>query len=65
MYLLINTCFCRPGNTVKFRAIVVNPQLKPSVVGSIDVAMRDGGGNLIREWKRVFTTKGAMLEKMS
>ena len=37
---------------------MVNPQLKPSVVGSIDVAMRDGGGNLIREWKRVFTTKG-------
>ena len=31
----------RPGNSVKFRAVVVTPQqLKPSVVGSIDVEAR-------------------------
>ncbi len=54
----------RPGNVVKFRAIVVNPQLKPSVVGSIDVAMTDGAGNLIREWKRVFTTKGVFAAEL-
>lgn len=48
----------RPGNTVRFRAVVVTPQLKPSVVGSIDVIMTDGGGNIVRRWERVFTTKG-------
>ena len=43
---------------MRFRAVVVTPQLKPSVVGSIDVIMTDGGGNIVRRWERVFTTKG-------
>jgi len=43
---------------VKFRAIVVSPKLKPSVIGSIDVHVRDGDGNLVRKWDRVFTTQG-------
>ena len=46
------------GNKVKFRAIVVSPKLKPSVIGSIDVYVHDGAGNLIRKWDRVFTTQG-------
>ena len=46
------------GNKVKFRAIVVSPKLKPSVIGSIDVHLRDGAGNLVKKWDRVFTTQG-------
>ena len=38
--------------------MVVDQRLKPSVVGSIDVSMNDGNGNLIKKWDRVFTTKG-------
>ena len=48
----------RPGNTVQFRVVVLSPQLKPSVTGGIDVKMTDGAGTLIRDWNRVFTTKG-------
>ena len=48
----------RPGNTVQFRAVVLSPQLKPSVTGGIDVRMTDGAGNLVRNWNREFTTKG-------
>ena len=41
----------RPGNAVKFRAVVVTPQqLKPSVVGSIDVEVSDAAGNLIQRY---------------
>ena len=55
----------RPGNAVKFRAIVVTPQqLKPSVVGSIDVHVADAKGNLIQRWDRVFTTKGVFAEEL-
>ena len=50
--------YYRPGNLVQFRAVVVDQRLKPSVVGSIDVSMNDGNGNLIKKWDRVFTTKG-------
>jgi hypothetical protein len=46
------------GNKVKFRAIVVSPKLKPSVIGSIDVHVRDGAGNVVQKWERVFTTQG-------
>lgn len=28
------------------------------MVGSIDVAVSDGGGSVVRRWDRVFTTKG-------
>jgi len=54
----------RPGNKVQFRVIVLSPQLKPTVTGSIDVEMRDGKGNLIKDWTRVFTTKGVYAESV-
>ena len=38
--------------------MVLSPQMKPSVTGSIDVQMRDGAGNIIHDWARVFTTRG-------
>ena len=37
---------------------MLSPQLKPSVSGAIDIKMTDGADNLIRDWNRVFTTKG-------
>eukprot|EP00094_Tigriopus_californicus_P007480 TCALIF_07202-PA protein Name:"Similar to CUBN Cubilin (Canis familiaris)" AED:0.20 eAED:0.21 QI:0/0.76/0.57/0.97/0.85/0.88/35/0/3998 len=58
VFIQTDKAIYRPGNVVKFRAIVVTPELKPSVVGSIDVKMQDGSGNLIKNWNRVFTTKG-------
>ena len=59
MYVMFSGfIYNRPGNLVQFRAVVVDQRLKPSVVGSIDVSMNDGNGNLIKKWDRVFTTKG-------
>lgn len=58
VFIQTDKAIYRPGNVVRFRAVVVTPQLKPSVVGSIDVVMTDGGGNIVRRWDRVFTTKG-------
>ena len=43
---------------MQFRVVVLSPQMKPSVTGSIDVRMRDGSGNMIHDWSRVFTTRG-------
>ena len=56
--VLVNHVLFDPGNKVQFRVIVLSPQLKPSVTGSIDVRMTDGAGNMIHDWSRVFTTKG-------
>ncbi|QQP52137.1 CD109 antigen, partial [Caligus rogercresseyi] len=53
----------RPGNSVKFRVIVVTPKLKPSVLGSIDVGVLDGKGHLVRKWGRVFTQGGVFAEE--
>ena len=58
VFIQTDKAIYRPGDVIRFRAVVVTPQLKPSVVGSLDVEMRDGGGNVVRRWERVFTTKG-------
>ncbi|XP_053627278.1 thioester-containing protein 1 allele R1 isoform X4 [Cherax quadricarinatus] len=48
----------KPGDTLRFRVVVVNPMLRPSVTGAIDVFIMDGAGNRVKEWRRVFTNKG-------
>ena len=58
VFIQTDKAIYRPGNIVRFRAVVVTPQLKPSVVGSIDMAITDGQGNEVKRWDRVFTTKG-------
>ena len=58
VFIQTDKAIYRPGNEVQFRAVVLSPQLKPSVTGGIDVKITDGAGNLIRDWNRVFTTKG-------
>jgi len=58
VFIQTDKAIYRPGNEVQFRVIVLSPQLKPSVTGSIDIKMTDGAENLIRDWSRVFTTKG-------
>ena len=58
MFIQTDKAIYKPGNTVQFRVIVLSPQLKPAVTGGIDISLRDGAGNLIRDWARVFTTRG-------
>ncbi len=56
VFIQTDKAIYRPGNAVKFRTVVVGPDLRPSVVGSIDVKVTDGAGNLVREWRRAFPT---------
>ena len=48
----------KPGQLVQFRVLVVNPHLMPSVTGAINVFITDASGNRIKQWNRLFTTKG-------
>ncbi|GAB6021255.1 CD109 molecule [Chamberlinius hualienensis] len=48
----------QPNQIVHFRAIVVNPLLRPTVSGAIEVFITDGQGNRVKQWRRVFTSKG-------
>ncbi|XP_062546485.1 thioester-containing protein 1 allele R1-like [Armigeres subalbatus] len=41
----------KPGDTVKFRVLVLNHLTRPiDTLKSVNVQLRDGDGNLIREW---------------
>ncbi|XP_055932294.1 CD109 antigen-like isoform X3 [Argiope bruennichi] len=49
----------KPGQLVQFRVIVTNPYLLPrSSQLPIDLLVKDGHGNSIREWKNVYTSNG-------
>ncbi|XP_076058869.1 CD109 antigen-like [Oratosquilla oratoria] len=54
----------RPGNVVQFRVVVVDPQLRPSVTGAIDIHISDGKGHIVKQWKRVFTNKGVYSDSL-
>ncbi|EFX86067.1 hypothetical protein DAPPUDRAFT_313404 [Daphnia pulex] len=64
VFIQTDKAIYKPGHLVQFRVIVVNPQLKPSVVGSLDVYMTDGKGNRIKQWNRVFTKQGVFASEL-
>jgi len=54
----------KPGQLVQFRAIVVNPNLLPSVTGAIDIHVNDARGNRIKQWNRELTVKGVIAKEL-
>ncbi|KZS15892.1 C3 and PZP alpha-2-macroglobulin domain-containing protein 8 [Daphnia magna] len=64
VFIQTDKAIYKPGHLVQFRVIVVNPQLKPSVVGSLDIFMTDGKGNRIKQWNRVFTKQGVFASEL-
>ncbi|KAH7637287.1 cd109 antigen-like protein [Dermatophagoides farinae] len=55
----------KPGQTVRFRAIIVNPSLIPNLAGSLDIFIKDPKDNLIKQWKRIFTHRGVVSEQFA
>ncbi|XP_022254709.1 CD109 antigen-like isoform X2 [Limulus polyphemus] len=58
VFIQTDKAIYKPNELVQYRVIVVNPFLIPSVTGAIDIHITDGKGNLIKQWQRVFTSKG-------
>ncbi|GIY98685.1 CD109 antigen [Caerostris extrusa] len=59
VYIQTDRPVYKPGQLVQFRVIVTNPYLLPrSSQLPIDLLVKDGHGNSIREWKNVFPTNG-------
>nr|BAR45595.1 thioester-containing protein 2 [Niponia nodulosa] len=58
VFIQTDKAIYQPNQIVHFRAIVVNPMLRPTVSGAIEVFITDGQGNRVKQWRRVFTSKG-------
>ncbi|XP_076337600.1 CD109 antigen-like isoform X2 [Tachypleus tridentatus] len=58
VFIQTDKAIYKPSELVQYRVIVVNPFLIPSVTGAIDIHITDGKGNIIKQWQRVFTSKG-------
>ncbi|KPM04180.1 CD109 antigen-like protein [Sarcoptes scabiei] len=63
IFIQTDKAIYKPGQTVRFRAIIVNPSLIPNVPGSLDIYIKDPKENLIKQWRRIFTTRGVVAEE--
>ncbi|XP_017300547.2 CD109 antigen [Diaphorina citri] len=58
VFIQLDKAIYKPGDLVRFRAIVLNSHLKPSVTGALEIFITDGKGNRIKQWTRALTTRG-------
>ncbi|GIY91023.1 CD109 antigen [Caerostris darwini] len=58
VFIQTDKAIYKPGQLVQFRVLVVNPHLLPSVTGAINMFITDASGNRVKQWGKVFTTKG-------
>lgn len=58
VFIQTDKAIYKPGQLVQFRIIVVNLYLLPSVTGAIDIYITDANENRIKQWNRMFTSKG-------
>ncbi|BES88504.1 thioester-containing protein [Nesidiocoris tenuis] len=54
----------KPGHKVHFRVLVLTAHLKPSDLSSIDIHVKDGDGNRVKEWNRVEPVRGVYSDEM-
>ncbi|XP_049537268.1 CD109 antigen-like isoform X7 [Anopheles darlingi] len=56
----------KPGDTVRFRVLVLDPNTKPlAKATSIDVHINDGKGNRIKQWKNGTLVKGVFESELT
>lgn len=60
VFIQTDKAIYKPGQLVQFRVLVVNPHLLPTVTGAINVFITDASGNRIKQWDRLFTSKGVL-----
>ncbi|XP_067120977.1 CD109 antigen [Centruroides vittatus] len=60
VFIQTDKAIYKPGQLVQFRIIVVNLYLLPSVTGAIDIYITDANENRIKQWNRIFTSKGIL-----
>ncbi|KAF0289583.1 CD109 antigen [Amphibalanus amphitrite] len=58
VFIQTDKAIYKPGDLVRFRAVVLNPSLRPHTAGNLNAWVTDGKGNRIQQWDRQFTTNG-------
>ncbi|RWS07950.1 CD109 antigen-like protein, partial [Dinothrombium tinctorium] len=63
VFIQTDKAIYKPGQTVKFRAVIVNPSLIPTVTGAVDAYILDSKGNRVRQWNRIFSSRGVISQE--
>ncbi|UYV85162.1 CD109 [Cordylochernes scorpioides] len=62
VFIQTDKAIYRPGDKVQLRAIIIDPNLIPTLTGAIEMRIMDPNGNWIKQWRRIFTMKDYSLE---
>ncbi|KAF6203422.1 hypothetical protein GE061_003841 [Apolygus lucorum] len=58
IFIQTDRAMYKPGHKVQFRTLVLDMHLTPSTQNKIDVILKDGQNNRVKEWKNVQAVKG-------
>ncbi|CAG2101909.1 unnamed protein product [Medioppia subpectinata] len=64
VFIQTDKAMYKPGQKVQFRAVVVNPSLIPKNNISIDIHIKDGNGNRIIQWTKLYPKNGVISEEL-
>ncbi|XP_019757340.2 CD109 antigen [Dendroctonus ponderosae] len=67
VYIQTDRAVYQPGSTILFRAILLNPALKPAAEVRdelLHIHIEDGQGNRVKEWKNIVALKGVFSDEL-
>ncbi|CAG2103592.1 unnamed protein product [Medioppia subpectinata] len=64
VFIQTDKAMYKPGQKVQFRALVVTPSLLPVNNASVDIHIKDGNGNRVKQWTGLTPIRGVVSQEL-